>query len=108
MFNRLDLIQPVSSVTVTTSRNNDLVKIEFARCLDPDVMADMQGVRVQPFVRFFHLFSNQKTFDITINSNYSLEEVAELIAQNLEEHGLTVGRLTELIGGHEVKSFTAQ
>jgi len=108
MFTRFDLIQPVSSVTVTTSRNNDLVKIEFARCLDIDVMADMQGVRFQPFVRFFHLFSNQKTFDITINSNYSLEEVAELIAQNLEDHKMTVGRLSGLVEKSELKSFTAQ
>jgi len=108
MFNRLDLIQPVSSVNVTTSQYNALVKVEFARCLDIDVMAAMQGLRVQPFVRFFSLSSNQKTFDITINSNYSLETIAEAIAQNLEEHKMTVVRLTALIGGHGVKSFTAQ
>jgi len=108
MFNRLDLIQPFSSVNVTTSQNNALVKIEFARCLDIDVMAAMQGLRVKPFVRFFSLSSNQKTFSITINSNYSLETIAEGIAQNLEKHEMTVGRLAGLVAMAEVKSFTAQ
>ena len=103
-----DSIQPFSSVTVTTSQNNALVKVEFARCLDTDVMAAMQGLRVQAFVRFFSLSSNQKTFDITINSNYSLETIAEAIAQNLEEHELNVGRLSGLVEKSELKSFTAQ
>jgi len=108
MFTRLDLIQPFSSVNVTTSQDNALVKVEFARCLDIDVMAAMQGLRVQPFVRFFSLSSNQKTFDITINSNYSLETIAEAIAQNLEEHKMTVGKLAGLVAKSEVKSFTSQ
>jgi len=103
-----DSIQPVSSVTVTTSRNNDLVKVEFARVLDQDVMTDMQGLKLQPFVSFFFLFSSQKTFDITVGSNYHLGTVAEAIAQILEGHGLDVKRREELGSRKVVSSFTPQ
>jgi len=103
-----DSIQPVSSVTVTTSRSNDLVKVEFARVLDQDVMTDMKGLKLQPFVSFLFLFSSQKTFDITVDSNYHLGTVAEAIAQMLEGHGLNVKRREELGSCKVVSSFTPQ
>ena len=106
MPNTFDSIQPVTSVTVTTSRNNNLVKIGFARVLDQDVLKDLQALKVHPFARFFSMYANQKTFDVIVDPNYSLDVVAEAIAQMLEGHGLKVGRLSGLYARAEVDSFT--
>jgi len=47
-------------------------------------------------------------FDVTVDSNYSLETVAEAIAQMLEVHQLTVKRTIKVGNREELKSFIAQ
>jgi len=104
-----DSIQPVSSATVTASRNNNgLIRIEFARGVDQDVLKDMQALEAQPFARFAWLSANEKTVDVIVNSNYSLQAVAEAIAQKLEGHEMTIQRLVGLFEKDKVSSFAAQ
>jgi len=101
-----DSIQPVSSATVTTSQNNGLVKVAFARVLDQDVLKDMQGLKIHPFVRSLSMYSSQKVFDVVVDSNYSLADVAEATAQMLEAHGMKVKRQVGMADREEVSSFT--
>ena len=103
-----DSIQPASSVTVTTSRNNDLVKVGFARVLDQDVLKDMQELKVHPSVRSLSMYSDQKVFDVIVDSNYSLAEIAEAIAQMLEGHRMVVKRQVGVADRKVVGSFTPQ
>jgi len=100
-----DSIQPASSVTVATSQNNNLVKVGFARVLDQDVLKDMQELKVRPFVRAILMDSNQRVFDVIVDSNYSLADVAEATAQMLEGHRMKVKRQVGLGGREEVSSF---
>jgi len=104
----LDSILPVTSATITTSRNNNLVKVELASDLGHEVLTDLQRLESQPYVRFLSSFASGKMFDVFVNSNYPLESVAEAIAQMLEGHGLRIGRLAGLVEKCEVSSFTAQ
>ena len=108
MFNRLDSIQPMTSVRVTTSQGNCLVKIEFARALDQDTLTEMQGLESQTFSSYLFYYPIKRMFDVIVDSNYSLEEVAEWIAQMLEGHELKVKRLSGLVEKSELKSFTAK
>ena len=104
-----DSVLPVTSATVTTSRNNNLVKVELASDLGYEVLADIQRMEAQPFVRSVSwLASGKKTFDVSVNSNYPLEVVAEAIARMLEGHGLRIGRLAGLVEKGEVNAFSAQ
>ena len=103
-----DSVQSTTSATVTTSPNNELVQVQFARILDQDVLTDMQQLKTQPSVRFFSMYSNQQVFDIVVGSNYQLEVVAEAIAQMIEGHGLSVGRQMGLNDKKPTNSFTKQ
>ena len=103
-----DSIQPMTSVAVIISPSIRLVALEFARVLDQDVLKDVQAIKYQPFVMFTFEYPGQKMFDVTVDSNYSLETVAEAIAQMLEGHGLKVKRTIKVGNREELKSFTAQ
>ena len=103
-----DSIQPMTSVAVIISPSIRLVALEFARVLDQDVLKDVQAIKYQPFVRSIFVYPCQKMFDVTVDSNYSLETVAEAIAQMLEVHQLTVKRTIKVGNREELKSFIAQ
>jgi len=104
-----DSIQPEYSVTVAASRNNNpLVRVEFARGVDHEVLKEMHGLEAQSFSKFVLVSPNGKMFDVFVNSNYPLETVAEAIAQMLEGHGLKVGRLAGLSEWDKVSSFAGQ
>jgi len=104
MLISFDSIQPTTSVTVTISPGLYQIAVKFARVLDHDVVKDMQVLKSQPFVKFFFGYPNEhpKMFDVTVDSNYPLETVAEAIAQMLEGHGLKVKRQANLDGREEV------
>jgi|GEM_PF-1780943 len=109
MPNTFDSIQPAYSVTVAASRNNNpLVRIEFARGVDHEVLKEMQGLEAQSFSRFVLVSPDGRMFDVFVNSNYPLETVAEAIASKLEGHGLKVGKLAGLSERDEVSSFAGQ
>ena len=103
-----DSIQPASSVTVTTSQHNNLIQVGFARVLDQDVLEDVQELKACPFVRSLSMCSDQKAFDVIVDSNYSLVEIAEAIAQMLEGHRMKVKRLVGVANRKVVDSFTPQ
>jgi len=103
-----DSIHPMTSVAVIISPSIRLVALEFARVLDQDVLKDVQAIKSQPFVRSIFVYPCQKMFDVTVDSNYSLETVAEAIAQMLEVHQLRVKRTIKVGNREELKSFTAQ
>ena len=103
-----DSIQPAFSVTVTTSQSNNLVEVGFARVLDQDVLKDMQELKVHPFVRSLSMYPNQKVFHVIVDSNYSLVEIAEAIAQMLEGHRMVVKRQVGMADRKVVDSFTPQ
>jgi len=99
MATNLDSIQSLTSVIFTILPSQCLLKIEFARPLDREVLKDIQGDR--PFVS-----TNQRVLDIFLDSNYSLAEVAEAIAQMIEGHGLRVSRKVGVRDRIDVSSFT--
>jgi len=103
-----DSIQPVASAKVTTSSRIALLRIEFARALDQDTLADMQGLESQPFASYLFYYPIKRMFDVNVNSAYSLKEIAEQIARMIEGHGLSVQRQVELSDGELVSSFTPQ
>jgi len=102
MATNLDSIQSLTSVIFTILPSRCLLKIvlkiEFARPLDREVLKDIQGDR--PFVS-----TNQRVLDIFLE-NYSLAEVAEAIAQMIEGHGLRVSRKVGVRDRIDVSSFT--
>jgi len=98
MATNLDSIQSLTPVIFTISPSQCLLKIEFARPLDREVLKDIQGDR--PFVS-----TNQRVLDIFLE-NYSLAEVAEAIAQMIEGHGLRVSRKVGVRDRIDVSSFT--
>jgi len=105
MATNLDSIQSLTSVIFTILPSRCLLKIEFARPLDREVLKDIQGLRDRPFVRHFFFITNQRVLDIFLDSNYSLAEVAEAIAQMIEGHGLRVSRKVGVKDRIDVSSF---
>ena len=93
-------IPPKFSVVVKLSAN--IVTIEFAREIDPDVSADLANLKNHPAIEMWigRLFF--------IKGSYEPKEVAEAISKSFEQkHGFEVRRMfSDSTGYKDVYCFT--
>jgi len=93
-------ITPKFSAVVKLIKN--LVAIEFAREVDPDVLADLANLKNHPAIDVWtgHLFY--------IKDSYDPKEVAEAISKSFEQkHGFKVRRMINDSNGYkDVYCFT--
>ena len=96
-------ITPKFSVVVKSLR--DLVIIEFAREIDPDVLADLAKLKNHPAI---DVSTGQSTSLLFIKDSYDPKEIAEAISQSLEKnHGFLVRRMASDSHGYkDIRCFT--